>query len=142
VAKNSAVPERDPFIEAIAERVVTRMCETAGVKRLAAILSEGSAGEPAFVREDQSLPSSTQPGVLHNRGPPLVEESAAVFTVEQFCKWASISRSTLYQMWEAGTGPQHFHAGTARRISRQAAREWLLEREREAAGAITHQAAG
>src|SRR5208282_2473262 len=108
------------------------MCEVAGVRRLATVLCSDSAGEPAaFVREDLN-PSSAQPGVGHNRGPPLDEP--AVMSVPEFCAWAKISRSTLYQMWTDGTGPKFFKAGTATRISRQAVVQWLLERE-AAAGA-------
>ena len=32
-------------------------------------------------------------------------------------------------MWEAGTGPRFFKAGTAVRITRRAAKEWLIARE-------------
>jgi predicted DNA-binding transcriptional regulator AlpA len=67
-----------------------------------------------------------------NRGPP-DEEQSAVFTVGQFCAWAQVSRSTLYEMWRAGTGPRHLKAGVAVRITREAANQWL--RDREAASA-------
>ena len=126
MAKNSAVPERDPFIEAIAKRVVDHMCEAAGVRRLATVLCESNAGEPAFVREDQKS-SSAEPGVGPNRGPPLDEP--AVMDIAQFCKWAHISRSTLYLAWEEGVGPKSFKVGTSVRISRRAAQEWLAARE-------------
>jgi hypothetical protein len=138
VSKNT-VPTRDPFIEKIAEAVVNRMCEVAGVKRLADVLCTDRAGEPAaFVREDQSLTSSTQPSGQHNRGPPLDEP--AVMSVPEFCAWAKISRSTLYAMWTEGAGPRFFKAGTATRISRQSAAKWLLDRE-AAGGAESHQLA-
>src|SRR5208337_5042948 len=117
------VVERDPFIEAIAKRVVDFMCETVGVRRLTAVLSEGEPGEAAaFVRDDQPLKSS-----------PAGDEPA-IMSVPEFCAWARVSRSTLYQMWTDGTGPKFFKAGAATRISRQAAVQWLLERE-AAAGA-------
>jgi predicted DNA-binding transcriptional regulator AlpA len=73
-----------------------------------------------------------QATIGHNGGHPPDDESA-VFDVPEFCRWAKISRSTLYQMWEAGVGPKFFKAGAAVRITRRAAREWLLEREAAAA---------
>ncbi len=57
------------------------------------------------------------------------DDESAVFDIPGFCKWAKLSRSTFYEMQRAGTAPKSFKAGTAVRISRRAAREWLLERE-------------
>jgi predicted DNA-binding transcriptional regulator AlpA len=127
----SAKPESDtfdPFIERIAERVAAVMAKTPA-KIFEAEMARRLA---ASLHEDGTLKSLTQFGVGHNRGPPEDGESA-VFDIPGFCKWANVSRSTFYEMQRAGTGPKWFKAGAAVRISRRAAREWLLEREAAAA---------
>jgi hypothetical protein len=76
-------------------------------------------------------PLKNERAVIGNNGGPDLEDhdETAVFDIPGFCKWAKISRSTLYQMWEAGAGPRFFKAGTAVRITKRAGREWFVDRE-------------
>lgn len=70
-------------------------------------------------------------------------------TIEEFCKiYGKCCRGTFYNMVRAGLGPRIFHVGGRRitqdgrtipngvRISREAAEEWL--RQREAAAMRDH----
>lgn len=85
------------------------------------------------LRADESQKSQTNPGgIAHNRGPPI--EDPPVYTVVEFCARHKISRSALYTMWDAGTGPRFFKIGTAVRISREAAIQWLIDRETASKG--------
>lgn len=76
-------------------------------------------------------PQNERVVIGNNGGPALVEDDdeTAVFDIPGFCRWASISRSTFYQMQRSGTAPRSFKAGVAVRISKRAAKEWLIERE-------------
>jgi hypothetical protein len=60
------------------------------------------------------------------------------YSVDEFCAaHGPISRSTLYNMWKAGTGPRFMLVGGGkgrRIISVEAAAEWRREREAAAAG--------
>jgi hypothetical protein len=69
----------------------------------------------------------TAAGRGHIRGRPKVERAA--LTVDQFCLRYNISRSTLYQQWRAGVGPRFFRVGTVKRISHQAAFDWIAASE-------------
>jgi hypothetical protein len=60
-------------------------------------------------------------------GPP------AAYTVDEFCTAHRISRGLLYKLWREGKGPRFFLAGTKRRISNEAARDWRGEGENDAA---------
>jgi hypothetical protein len=57
----------------------------------------------------------------------------AAFTVDEFCSAHRISRSKLYQMWNAGIGPRIMRIGTKVLITIEAAEAWRREREAEAA---------
>ena len=60
--------------------------------------------------------------------------SRLAFTVNEFCAAHGISRTHLYDMWREGHGPRFMRAGDKRRlISVEAARDWRLAAEREAA---------
>ncbi len=115
MAKNSAVPERDPFIEAIAKRTVDLVL---------------GALKPEFLRP--APPVAIAPDDPEQEGD---DKETAVFDIAEFCRWSKISRSTLYQAWQAGVGPKSFKVGTSVRISRRAAQEWLAEREAASSGA-------
>ncbi len=64
------------------------------------------------------------------RGPTIeADESLEAHTIESFCHAYQISRSALYDAWGRGEGPRFFRLGAARRISVQAGRDWVRERE-------------
>jgi len=60
-------------------------------------------------------------------------ELPVVFTVAEFCAAHRISRSLLYLEWKAGTGPRFLRVGTRILITREAAAQWRVERERNTA---------
>jgi hypothetical protein len=60
-------------------------------------------------------------------------EQPVVFTVVEFCAAHRISRSLLYLEWKAGTGPRFLRVGTRILITREAAAQWRMERERNTA---------
>ncbi len=116
-------------------------------KRVAAELRDDAAAAPMRMFKQQLISNIAKGAIAdptvrtliaqavagHNGGPVLADDEPAVFTVNEFCAWAKISRSTVYQLWETGEGPKFFKAGTAVRITRRAAVEWLSEREAAAA---------
>jgi hypothetical protein len=51
------------------------------------------------------------------------------FTVAEFCDCHRISRTKLYGLWKAGTGPRVMRIGTKVLISVEAAAAWRAERE-------------
>ena len=53
----------------------------------------------------------------------------AAFTISEFCQAYRISRSKLYQLFHAGTGPRVMRVGTKILISDEAATDWRRERE-------------
>jgi hypothetical protein len=57
------------------------------------------------------------------------------FKVAEFCQLERISRSALYNLWKQGKGPRYYLAGTHRRITGQARRDFHREREADAASA-------
>ena len=59
----------------------------------------------------------------------------AAFTIAEFCGAHRISRSKLYHLWAAGTGPRVMKVGVKVLISIEAAAEWRREREQAAAEA-------
>ena len=65
----------------------------------------------------------------------LARRDRAAFTIAEFCEAHRISRSALYKMWAAGTGPRIMRAGSKVLISIEAAGDWRREREAEAAAA-------
>ena len=48
----------------------------------------------------------------------------AAYTMEEFCKAHRLSRSKLYQLWDAGTGPRKMRIGSKVLISVEAAADW------------------
>jgi hypothetical protein len=63
-------------------------------------------------------------------------QDRAAFTIAEFCEVHRLSRSALYKMWAAGTGPRIMRAGSKVLISIEAARDWRREREAAAATAV------
>ena len=59
----------------------------------------------------------------------------AAFTIAEFCDAHRISRSKLYQLFDAGNGPRVMRIGTKVLITADAAADWRREREAEAAKA-------
>jgi hypothetical protein len=55
---------------------------------------------------------------------PSRQTSRAAFTVEEFCDAYRISRSQLYKMWKAGTGPRFMCVGVKKLITNEAAADW------------------
>jgi hypothetical protein len=53
----------------------------------------------------------------------------AAFTVSEFCAAHRISRTKLYELWAAGTGPRFFYIGVKKIITAEAAADWRRERE-------------
>jgi hypothetical protein len=51
------------------------------------------------------------------------------YTIALFCKAERISRSMLYALWKQRLGPRYYTAGTHRRITEQARRDWHREAE-------------
>jgi hypothetical protein len=53
----------------------------------------------------------------------------AAYTVAEFCQAYRISRSKLYQLWDADIGPRVLKIGAKILITIDAARDWQRERE-------------
>jgi hypothetical protein len=99
----------DPFVERIAGRTADLVL---------------SAVRPEFLNPGRlpaayAVPDDAKPDAANDE----------VFTIDEFCTRNRISRSNLYKQWKAGVGPQYFRAGTAVRITRRAASQWLFDRE-------------
>lgn len=60
---------------------------------------------------------------------PARQAGRAAFTIPEFCDAHRISRSKLYQMWAAGTGPRIMRIGTKVIITNEAAADWRIEPE-------------
>jgi predicted DNA-binding transcriptional regulator AlpA len=115
--------------DGIAERVAAALREDAAAAPVRMFQSELMRSIARACAENPSLKTLIDAAVVgHNGGPPLDDETG-VLTIPEFCAWAKISKSTLYELWTQGAGPKRFNAGTATRISRAAAREWILARE-------------
>jgi hypothetical protein len=58
----------------------------------------------------------------------------ATYTIPEFCIAHRISRTALYDLWNAGAGPRRIQIGTGRSskvlISVEAAKAWRRQRER------------
>jgi hypothetical protein len=48
----------------------------------------------------------------------------ACYTINQFCETHNLSRSQLYKLWAAGTGPKRKKIGSKNLIPVECAREW------------------
>jgi len=55
------------------------------------------------------------------------ESARCAFTVQEFCDAHRISRSMLYELWNAGRGPRVLKAGVKNVITAEAAAEWRAE---------------
>jgi hypothetical protein len=65
--------------------------------------------------------------------PARVGLGRAAFTISEFCEAHRISRSKLYQLWAAGTGPVFKTVGTKKIITVEAAAEWRAAPTEDAA---------
>lgn len=108
--------------DGIAERIVAALREDAAAAPLKMFQAELMRSIAKAVVENPPLKVLIdQAQIGHNNGPVLDDANSGAMTIPEFCSWSKISRSTLYQMWEEGTGPKHFKAGAATRIARRAA---------------------
>jgi hypothetical protein len=55
---------------------------------------------------------------------PAREGARCAFTVAEFCDAHRISRSMLYELWNAGRGPRVIKIGVKNIITAEAAAEW------------------
>lgn len=66
--------------------------------------------------------------------PASVVPDPAVYTVPEFCTTHHISRSKLYQLFDAGTGPAVLRVGRRLLISGKAAQAWRQSLEQPPTG--------
>jgi predicted DNA-binding transcriptional regulator AlpA len=64
---------------------------------------------------------------------PARQTERAAYTFPEFCATYRVSRSAVYKMWAAGTGPRVMRLGAKILISAEAAEDW--RRRLEAASA-------
>jgi hypothetical protein len=57
----------------------------------------------------------------------------ASFTVSEWCSARKISRSKFYELKQQGLAPRLHHAGNKQLISPESDRDWIRQREAEAA---------
>jgi hypothetical protein len=120
--------------DGIAERVAAALREDQAASPLQMFKAELMRGLAKAVVDNPPLKVLIDRATIgHNGGPPIDDETSGAMTIPEFCTWARISRSTLYQLWEQRLGPKFFKAGVATRITRRAAKEWLIAREAAAA---------
>jgi hypothetical protein len=64
----------------------------------------------------------------------IISSPVGVFSVSEFCRLylAGGSESTFYDLQKRGEGPRTFKSGWRTLISREAAQEWVREREANA----------
>jgi hypothetical protein len=64
----------------------------------------------------------------------IISSSVGVFSVSEFCRLylAGGGESTFYDLKKRGEGPRSFKSGFRTLISREAAQEWVREREAKA----------
>jgi hypothetical protein len=64
------------------------------------------------------------------------EDEQGSYTIKQFLRRHRLSESQFHKLRREGRGPRTMRTGSVGvRISREAERDWILEREREAAEA-------
>src|SRR5579859_8159688 len=68
-----------------------------------------------------------------------MDDSYDALSIDQFCKRHGFKRATYYNLIKRGEAPRFFTIGSRRFISKEAAEEWL--REREAAAPAKYEAA-
>jgi len=59
-----------------------------------------------------------------------------MYTITEFCSAHKISRSKLYQLWRAGTGPRSVKIGSRNLITAEAACAWRQQLESRDRGTI------
>jgi hypothetical protein len=59
-----------------------------------------------------------------------------VYSVRRFCDSHEISRTHLYEQWRKGIGPRFYWQGDEKRITAEAAAEWVV-RMQAASDALT-----
>jgi hypothetical protein len=59
-----------------------------------------------------------------------------VYNVPRFCDSHEISRTQLFKRWKQGLSPRFYWQGRQRRITREAAAEYRIEREGESQSKI------
>jgi hypothetical protein len=64
---------------------------------------------------------------------PIRQGGRAAYTIAEFCEAHRVSRSKLYQLWDAGVGPRIMRVGKKVIISSEAAADWRRARETEGA---------
>jgi hypothetical protein len=57
----------------------------------------------------------------------------AAYTIPEFCARNKICRVSFYNALKAGKGPRTFRVGNRRLVSAEAERDWIRDREAEAA---------
>jgi hypothetical protein len=55
---------------------------------------------------------------------PARDGGRAAYTIGEFCEAHRISRSKLYELFDAGLGPRTMSIGTRRIITQEAAADW------------------
>jgi hypothetical protein len=71
------------------------------------------------------MPTHDNPVPFHQ----VINCPPACYDVDGFCDTHNISRSSLYNMWKAGTGPDVIRIGKKILISTEAAARWRAARE-------------
>ena len=61
-----------------------------------------------------------------------MQNEFSTLTVREFCERFHVSRSTLYRLTRAGSGPRVLRVGRRTLITADAARDWIKEAERRA----------
>jgi dephospho-CoA kinase len=88
--------------------------------------------------------TSSRSSVVPERARTLTMQSAArqraAFTIAEFCEAHRISRSQLYKLWAAGTGPPFMRVGSKIIITNEAAADWRREGEAASAEQLPQQA--
>jgi len=77
---------------------------------------------PAAMAQHIHSPQSDPRASADSAGP-------VVYTVAEFCSAHKISRSKLYQLWRAGTGPRSIKIGSRNLITAESASEWRRQLE-------------
>lgn len=54
-------------------------------------------------------------------------EAMELLSIPEVCKLLKISRSKLYDLWNAGAGPKSVYIGNARRVASRDLETWINE---------------
>jgi hypothetical protein len=77
---------------------------------------------------------SISPALEQSLSPERARLAPAAYTVTEFCQVTRQSRNSLYTQWKQGIGPRYYLVGKHRRISIEAAADYVREREQAAQG--------